>query len=318
MDNKQYEMVLEDAEIRLDRLKALYEQWFQGIERLEPSIPRKNLDRQVALLRREKPRNSRLRFRFQTLIQRYTTYITYWQRTARQIEEGTYRRDILRVRRQREEARKEREIETNNRRAAKRVASAPPDAESSAAARSDALIQSETNASPVRRPASAQPRAIRPITPFALPSIPAPDDPVLSHRPPSLARSSKTPSDRSHLSVLSSGILPAQPEKKPVARSDDSNKPLRQAGLWQSSSERSQTSHPKQQDFTDKQIRELYDRYLYARIKNKEPTETIKIEKLAKSVREMIPKLRKKHGGKNIDFQVVIKNGRVALKPVVK
>jgi len=53
-------------------------------------------------------------------------------------------------------------------------------------------------------------------------------------------------------------------------------------------------------------------------MKNKEPTETVKIEKLAKSVREMIPKLRKKHGEKNIDFQVVIKDGRVALKPVVK
>jgi len=97
MDNKQYEMVLEDAEVRLDRLKSLYEQWFQGIERLEPLIPRKNLDRQVALLRRDKPRNTGLRFRFQVLIQRYTAYITYWQRTARQIEEGTYRRDILRV-----------------------------------------------------------------------------------------------------------------------------------------------------------------------------------------------------------------------------
>ncbi len=103
-----------------------------------------------------------------------------------------------------------------------------------------------------------------------------------------------------------------------MAHPHDSNRPVRQAGLWQSSSDRSHASHPKHQDFTDKQIRELYDKYLYARMKNKEPTETVKIDKLAKSVREMIPKLRKKHGEKNIDFQVVIKNGRVALKPVVK
>jgi hypothetical protein len=53
-------------------------------------------------------------------------------------------------------------------------------------------------------------------------------------------------------------------------------------------------------------------------MKNREPTDTVKIENLAKSVREMIPKLRKKHGEKSIDFQVVIKDGKVALKPVVK
>ena len=53
-------------------------------------------------------------------------------------------------------------------------------------------------------------------------------------------------------------------------------------------------------------------------MKNKEPTETVKIDRLAKTVREMIPKLKKKHGEREIDFQVVIKNGRVALKPVVK
>jgi len=64
------------------------------------------------------------------------------------------------------------------------------------------------------------------------------------------------------------------------------------------------------QDISDRQIRDIYDKYLYARMKNKEPTETIKIDKLAKSVREMIPKLKKKHEGKSIDFQVVIKNGK--------
>ena len=105
-----------------------------------------------------------------------------------------------------------------------------------------------------------------------------------------------------------------QPESQP----DRSNKPVRQTGTRQSSNDRPHGLQPKQQDFTDKQIRMLYEKYLYARMKNNEPVETVKIDKLAKSVREMIPRLRKKHGEKAIDFQVVIKNGRVALKPVVK
>jgi hypothetical protein len=32
----------------------------------------------------------------------------------------------------------------------------------------------------------------------------------------------------------------------------------------------------------------------------------------------MMPKLEQKHAGKKIDFEVVVKDGRVALKPVAK
>ena len=96
MTPKEFEIMLSDAEVQLSRIKHLYEQWFQGIERIEPQIPRKQFDRRLHELRKVKPRNTALRFRFQTLIQRYTTLQTYWRRIGRQIEEGTYRRDLLR------------------------------------------------------------------------------------------------------------------------------------------------------------------------------------------------------------------------------
>src|SRR6185295_8076285 len=105
MELAEYEVLLSDVEVKLDRLKVLYEQWFQGMERLEPSIPRKDMERRVVTLRKELPRNTALRFRFQQLVQRYTTLQTYWQRVARQIEEGTYRRDLMKARKQRIEMR---------------------------------------------------------------------------------------------------------------------------------------------------------------------------------------------------------------------
>ena len=111
MTPKELEIMLSDAEIQLSRIKHLYEQWFQGIERIEPQIPRKQFDRTLHALRKEQPRNTALRFRFQTLIQRYTTLQTYWRRIGRQIEEGTYRRDLLRARRRREAGREERDRE---------------------------------------------------------------------------------------------------------------------------------------------------------------------------------------------------------------
>jgi hypothetical protein len=81
----EYEHLLHDAEVRLTRLKALYEQFFQGIEKLEPTVPRKELDRVLEILRKNQPRNTALRFRTQMLTARYGTYQTYWQRIARQI-----------------------------------------------------------------------------------------------------------------------------------------------------------------------------------------------------------------------------------------
>lgn len=44
-------------------------------------------------------RNTGARFRFQTLVQRFTSYQTYWNRILRQMEEGTYRRDVARAQR---------------------------------------------------------------------------------------------------------------------------------------------------------------------------------------------------------------------------
>jgi len=97
MDNKQIEQELDDLEGRLERLRALYEQYFLGLEKLEPTVLRKDIDRKMWVMRREQIRNTGLRFKFQMLIQRYNTYQQYWTRIVREIENGTYRRDILKV-----------------------------------------------------------------------------------------------------------------------------------------------------------------------------------------------------------------------------
>ena len=42
-------------------------------------------------------RNAALRFRFQSLSQKWTLMTTYWNRTLREIEAGTYRKDVAKV-----------------------------------------------------------------------------------------------------------------------------------------------------------------------------------------------------------------------------
>jgi hypothetical protein len=104
MDLREVEELIADVESRLDRLRALYDQYFMGFERLEPLVPRKEVDRRMYLLRKEHIRNTRLRFRFNMLVQRYNMFQAQWARVCRQIEEGTYRRQILRAKRRLEES----------------------------------------------------------------------------------------------------------------------------------------------------------------------------------------------------------------------
>jgi hypothetical protein len=91
------DIALEELEQRLERLRSLYEQYFLGIEKVEPSIARKDVERRFWLLRRTKLRNTARRFRMQLLVQRYNTFQQYWMRICRQIEAGTYIRHVLRA-----------------------------------------------------------------------------------------------------------------------------------------------------------------------------------------------------------------------------
>lgn len=97
MNASEIERELEELETRIERLRALYEQYFMGLEKLEPLIARKDVDRRIWILRRVQVRNTGLRFKFQMLIQRYNTFQQYWVRVTREIENGTYRRDVVRA-----------------------------------------------------------------------------------------------------------------------------------------------------------------------------------------------------------------------------
>ena len=43
----------------------------------------------------------------------------------------------------------------------------------------------------------------------------------------------------------------------------------------------------------------------------------VSVETLASSLRETESKLRKEHAGKDVDFHVVVKNGKAMVKPII-
>lgn len=94
---KELEILVAELEERVDRLRALYEQYFLGFEKIEPSVPRKDVDRRFTFLRKQQIRNTALRFKFNVITQKFQTYSMYWARVCRQIEEGTYKRHVVKA-----------------------------------------------------------------------------------------------------------------------------------------------------------------------------------------------------------------------------
>jgi hypothetical protein len=90
---------LAEMERKIDRLRTLYESFFAGTDRRPPNTPRRELNRLMLETQQLSIRNAGLRFRFQTLSQRWTLYTTYWNRTLREIEAGTYRKDLAKAQR---------------------------------------------------------------------------------------------------------------------------------------------------------------------------------------------------------------------------
>jgi hypothetical protein len=84
---------------KIERLKTLYEQYFMGIEKIEPQVPRKEVTRVLLNLQQQYIRNTALRFRFNTMLQKWNIYLTYWNRVLREIENGTYVRHLAKARR---------------------------------------------------------------------------------------------------------------------------------------------------------------------------------------------------------------------------
>lgn len=99
MELAHFDNLVAELEVRLERLRSLYQQYFLGFEKMPPAVVHKDVERRFQVLRKVQIRNTARVFKFHTLIQRYNTYQQYWRRTCRQIEEGTYSRHLNRIER---------------------------------------------------------------------------------------------------------------------------------------------------------------------------------------------------------------------------
>ena len=97
LTSKDIKESLDELEKRIDRAKVLYEQYFMGIQKTAPMQLQTDLERRIREMTRVRLPSSRARYRFASISQRFASYNTYWKRTMRQIENGTYIKHIAKV-----------------------------------------------------------------------------------------------------------------------------------------------------------------------------------------------------------------------------
>lgn len=89
---------LVEFEKKLDLLYRQYEQYFVGVDKRPPHQGLRDVVRLFRELEQLPMIRTDLKFRYRSLTQRFNSYRTYWMRIERQIEEGTYHRDLARAR----------------------------------------------------------------------------------------------------------------------------------------------------------------------------------------------------------------------------
>lgn len=90
---------IDDLERQIERLRVMYQQYFMGTLKTEPLTLRKSIYRQILQAKPGQITNTGTRFKLRNMIQKWNGYLQMWKRNARQIEEGTFRRDLDRVKR---------------------------------------------------------------------------------------------------------------------------------------------------------------------------------------------------------------------------
>ncbi len=85
---------MDELDTKLNKLKVDYDQYFMKILKKEPFQLREEVDRMILKYFGQPIQNTLLKFRYNTLTAKYTSLKHHWGRILRQIEEGTYERNI--------------------------------------------------------------------------------------------------------------------------------------------------------------------------------------------------------------------------------
>jgi hypothetical protein len=292
------------------------------------------------MLRRERINNTARRFKLQTLIQRYNTFQQYWQRICREIEAGTYRRHLIKAEKIGPQhvltiaARRRfgKRLEPDQARASEPATattpaiSPPPEAARPAAEpapRQAAGPPSPAAPEPMTRPkrqfealdldldfgAPAPPKAAKPPAAPAPTPAPVPDPSPSAVAPPAPGAAQASQQAAAQQARVSAPAQGSAQDVKPAPAVGQA--PRRPAAPDRAAAPASAVS------VSEARVKELHARLLEAKRQTNDASQVSEAG-LAKSLRAAESKLRERHGNRRIDFDVVIKDGKALVKPIIR
>jgi hypothetical protein len=270
------EEALTDLEHKVERVKILYEQYFMGIEKIEPQTVRKEIARKIMELTQLQIRNTAMRYRFHALNQKFGAYATYWSRTMREIENGTYFRSVARA----------------NRTAAEKGVDVPDEVMRALPKRlRDRILRDRERIAAARaRTADGKPQPAAATTPAA----------------PAAAAASTTPAapaedgfDQSFEQLFDSlsSLTKSKPKAAPTPSTPTASAPALPLGM------------------DEAKVRDLHRRYVAAR-RALGDTAEVRYEQILATVQKQGPKIIEQHGARAVEFDVVLKDGKAILKAI--
>jgi hypothetical protein len=88
---------LDELDESIQNLQVLYEKYFLGIDRKAPDAERRRISLKMREMRTVMVRNTALKFRINTMFAKLLSFERMWDRTLREMEEGTYKRDVFKA-----------------------------------------------------------------------------------------------------------------------------------------------------------------------------------------------------------------------------
>ena len=313
------EVVEIDADIAA--LRARFDQYFIGLERHSPIKDCEALRKRLVKLKGQFIRNTGLKFRVQSLYSKFQSYERLWLKTLKEMEEGTYKRDLFRLRRKKQ-ATGPTEKKPESDRAEEKPrpdfysldedleADLPDDLFEDFVAPKPAAVRAPVPVAksppPAPAVAAAPPTRGPPPPPAAKAPPPAPvaakgppPAPVAARVPPPAPVAARGPPPAPGAAARPAAPPPA-PRPAPAAAAAARPAPLAADGL------------------SGDKVKQIYDAYLTAKKRCKESTAGITPEAVASSLRKQVPQIMKESGARSVDFKVVIKDGKAILKAVPK
>jgi hypothetical protein len=97
LPQEKYAEELTELDEAIQNLQVLYEKYFIGIDRRPPEQERKQVSQKAREMRAASIRNTALKFKINTLFAKLISFERMWDRTLREIEDGTYKRDVFKA-----------------------------------------------------------------------------------------------------------------------------------------------------------------------------------------------------------------------------